>query len=132
MNLSLGLAFAAIVLLAVAVGAAVPALLQLRKTLRAAELTLESSRPRLARALDEAGAAAETLNRTAAHVERGSAGLERIVESASGVADSMDEAAAKIRSTGAMVGAVVAGLAAGARAMGGGREHADKQEHAEK
>lgn len=109
----------AVVLLAVLVIAAVPALIQLRRTLRSAELLLESNRPRLERALDEASQVAETVNRTAQLVERGTARVSHLVEAASGLAETLERAGETVRSAGTTVSAVFAGLAAGAQAFGG-------------
>ena len=110
----------AVALLAVLVAVAVPALLQLRRTLRAAENLLEETGPRLARTLDESARAAETLNRTARHVEGSTARIRDFFEATEGFAESVARAGDTIRDTGTMVGAVVSGIAAAARAVGGG------------
>lgn len=60
-----------LVLLGVLVGAAVPVLLQLRRTLRTAETFLEATGRRLDRTLDETTRAAERINRFAGELESG-------------------------------------------------------------
>lgn len=81
----------AVTLVAVLVGAAVPALLQLRRTLRVAETFLETTGARLNHTLDEASAAAAKIRRTAGHFEGGAAELQKVLGAAGGVVDSVGE-----------------------------------------
>ena len=87
----------AVVLFALLVGVAVPALLQLRRTLRRAEVLLETIGPKLDAALDGASGAATRLRAVAGHLEEGSAELHRFVETAQGVMGFVDRAFASIR-----------------------------------
>ena len=81
----------AVTLVAVLVGAAVPALLQLRRTLRAAETFLETTGARLNHTLDEASGAAANIQRVAGHFEAGVAELQKLLGAASSVAGSLGE-----------------------------------------
>jgi ABC-type transporter Mla subunit MlaD len=87
----------AVVLFAVLVGVAVPALLQLRRTLRRAEEFLETTGPRLDITLDEVSGAAAKIRAVAGHLEEGSAGLHRIVETVGGLMGFVERALASIR-----------------------------------
>ena len=77
----------AIVLVGVLVGVAVPALLQLRRTLRSAEIFFETTGARLNNTLEEASGAAAKIRAVAGHFEEGSADLHRLVETAGGLID---------------------------------------------
>jgi ABC-type transporter Mla subunit MlaD len=81
----------AVVLVSVLVGAAVPALLQLRRTLRAAETFLETTGARLNHTLDEASGAAAKIQRVTAQVEGSVAELQKLLGAAGSVADSLGE-----------------------------------------
>jgi ABC-type transporter Mla subunit MlaD len=80
-----------VVLVSALVGAAVPALLQLRRTLRAAEAVLETTGARLSHTLDEVSGAAEKIQRVAGHLEGGVAELQKLLGAAGSVADSLGE-----------------------------------------
>ena len=114
----------AVTLVAVLVGAAVPALLQLRRTLRAAETFLETTGGRLNRTLDEASEAAAKIQRVAGHFEGGAAELQKLLGAAGSVADSMGELREALRGILggiATIGPVIAGAihAVAGRVMAG-------------
>ena len=87
----------AVVLFALLVGVAVPALLQLRRTLRRAEVLLETIGPKLDTALDDVSGAATRLRAVAGHLEEGSAVLHGLVETVGGLMGFVDRAFASIR-----------------------------------
>jgi hypothetical protein len=106
-----------LVLLGMAVGAAVPALLQLRRTLKSAERFLDETGPRLQRTL-------ETADRAAARVDRIADGLETELERARGFLDAAADFGRSLRQmqgtlrTVASVGAAIGpAVAAAARAL---------------
>jgi ABC-type transporter Mla subunit MlaD len=77
-------------LLGVVIGAAVPALLQLRRTLRSAERFLDDTGPRLQRTL-------ETAERAAGRVERIAGDLERDLGRARGLLDAASDLGRSLR-----------------------------------
>ena len=83
----MGVQVIAVVLGGVLVGAAIPALLQLRRTLRSAEVFFETTGSRLNSTLDEASGAAAKIREVAGHFEEDSANLHRLVEAAGGLVD---------------------------------------------
>lgn len=91
------LVVAVVVLIAVLVGAAVPALLQLRRTLRTAETFLEATGVRLNHTLDEASEAAARIHLVADQIEGGVVELRKLLEAASGVAASLGELRESLR-----------------------------------
>jgi uncharacterized protein YoxC len=84
-----------VVLAAVLVGFAVPALLQLRRTLKAAEQTLESTGRQVNQTLDQLTATLERVERTADELERGVNRVKSLFEALGGIGDAMG----KIRSS---------------------------------
>ncbi|HEY6221625.1 MAG TPA: hypothetical protein VIX13_03730 [Candidatus Eisenbacteria bacterium] len=88
---------AALLLLALAVGAAIPALLQLRRTLRSAELFFESTRTSLHDTLDEVRGAAVQVRAIAGHVERVVDTTQTFVDAAGGLVDALKAVPAAIR-----------------------------------
>lgn len=102
----------AVTLVAVLVGAAVPALLQLRRTLRVAETFLEATGARLNHALDETSEAAAKIQRIAGHFEGGAAELQKLLGAAGSVADSVGELREALRGilgVAATIGPAIAG-----------------------
>lgn len=106
-----------VVLLAVLVGAAVPVLLQLRRTLRRAETFLDETGPRLQRSLD-------SVDRIALRADRITGDLEKDLDRARGLLESVAEFGGSLRQmqgslrTVASVGAAIGpAVAAGARAL---------------
>jgi hypothetical protein len=87
----------AVVLLAVLVGGAVPVLLQLQRTLRRAEVFLETTGPKLNVTLDEISGAAAKIRAVAGHLQEGSAELHGLVETVGGLMGVVDRALASIR-----------------------------------
>ena len=77
---------AAVICIVIFVGAAVPALLQLRRTLRSAEVFLESTGVTLKQTLEEVSSAAATLNHAAVRIEENTKGLERMFKGFGSVA----------------------------------------------
>jgi hypothetical protein len=114
------LAIAAVVLVAVLVGVAIPALLQLRRTLRAAEIFLDTTGTRLNRTLDEASQAIATVQRTSASLEGSASELRRLFDAAGSFAQSVGRAGESLRSFPTLFGAVAAAVASGVRAFGRG------------
>jgi ABC-type transporter Mla subunit MlaD len=101
-----------VVLMAILVGAGVPALLQLRRTLRTAETFLETTSAHLNRALDEASEASAKLRLAAGRVERGAAELQKLFGAAGSVADSLGELRESLRGilgVAATIGPAIAG-----------------------
>jgi len=106
-----------VVLLAVLVGAAVPVLMQLRRTLRSAENVLESSGPKLDRTLDEVGEAASRINRLGKSLERDSEGLQVFTDAAAGLGRSLKQAQESVRIMTTVGAAIGPAIAAGLRAL---------------
>jgi uncharacterized protein YoxC len=106
-----------VVLLAVLVGAAVPALLQLRRTLRSAEIVLESTAPKVDRTLEEVSEAAARINRLGKSLERDSEGLQVFTDAAAGLGRSLKQAQASLRIMTTVGAAVGPAIAAGLRAL---------------
>jgi hypothetical protein len=106
-----------LVLLAVLVGAAVPALVQLRRTLRSAELFFEMTGPRLQRTLSDIEEAMSRLNRIGEKVEKGIEPLTPMLETARQVAGTINRARGGLRTLLAMGGALGPAALAGARAF---------------
>jgi hypothetical protein len=88
----------AVTLLAVLVGAAVPVLIQLRRTLRVVEVFFATTGPRLNSTLEEASGAAAKIRAAADRIERGTAALGGLVDTAGGLINLLGRARASIRS----------------------------------
>lgn len=84
-----------VALAAVLVGAAVPALLQLRRTLKAAEQTLKSTGRHVNEALDRLTITLERVDRTADELERGVGRVKSLFEALGGIGDTLG----KVRSS---------------------------------
>lgn len=93
-------------LLALLVGVAVPALLQLRRTLAVTERTLESTGRKLDRVLDELTGTLDRVNRAAEGLERGAHRAASLLEALGEIGD----AVAKIKSSLGVVAAVGASV----------------------
>ncbi len=106
-----------LVLFAVLVGAAVPALVQLRRTLRSAEQFLEMTGPRLQRTLGDIEEAMGRLNRISEKVEKGIEPLTPLLATAREVAGTIDRARGRLRTLLAVGGALGPAMLAGARAF---------------
>ena len=118
-----------VALVAVLVGAAIPVLLQLKKTLKAAEQTMEVTGRHLNEALERLSITLERVNRAAGELENGVNRVSSLLSDLGGIGDALS----KVRSTvgtmaslGSILGAAL--LAAfGLRPRDGGKE-ADRQE----
>jgi len=88
-------AWVLVVLAAVLVGAFVPVLLQLRRTLKMAEQTLDATGRRVNEVLDELTTTLTRVNKAADEVERGLTRVSSLFETLGGIGDAL----VKIRST---------------------------------
>jgi uncharacterized protein YoxC len=111
------LAISAVVLLAVLVGVLIPVLLQTRRTLKTAQEFLESVRPRLERAIDEATTAAGRINRIADTLEEGAKGVQSVARTTTDLAGSIARLRDAFRSAGSFVAAVGPALSAAVGAL---------------
>ena len=102
----------AVVLLAVLVGAVVPVLLQMRRTLQSAEHVLNNTGPKLDRTLDEVGEAAARINRLGKSLEKDAEGLGVFTDAAAGLGRSLKQAQESLRVMTAVGPAIAAGLRA--------------------
>lgn len=84
------LAIAAVVLLAVLVGVAIPVLLQLRATLKSVRQVVESTGPRFDQALAEFSDATARLRILSDRIEANTPRVKHLMESAEGLAHGMD------------------------------------------
>ena len=107
----------AVVLLAALVGAVVPVLLQLRRTLQSAENVLNTTGPKLDRTLDEVGEAAARINRLGKNLEKDSEGLGVFTDAVAGLGRSLKQAQESLRLMTAVGAAVGPAVAAGLRAL---------------
>jgi len=106
-----------VILLAVLVGAIVPALLQLRRTLRSAEDVFRSTGPRLDRALDEVTEAATRINRLGKGLEKDAEGLGVFTDAAAGFGRSLKQAQESLQMMTTVGAAVGPAIAAGLKAL---------------
>ena len=88
-------AWVLVALFAVLVGVTVPVLLQLRKTLQAAEKTVETTGERLDAALKELTTTLTKVNRAAEELERGTQKIIPVFDAVHGIAEGF----AKVRSS---------------------------------
>ena len=112
-----------LVLLAILVGAGIPALVQLRRTLRSAQTFLDSTGQRLDRTLDEVTDAAARINRLGKSLEEDAEGLRVFTDAAAGLGRSLKQAQESIRLVTVVGGAVGPALVAGLRALFSASEH---------
>src|SRR5258705_5883655 len=82
-------------LAAILVGAAIPALLQLRKTLKAAQETLESTGRHIDKTLDRLTITLDRVERTAVDLERGVGRVTSLFATLGGIGDALE----KVRSS---------------------------------
>jgi hypothetical protein len=121
----------AVVLVAVLVGAAIPALLQLRRTLRAAETFLETTGAHLNRALDEASEAGAKIRLAAGHIERGAAEFKKLLGVAGSVSDSLGELREALRGILGIASTIGPAISAAIQAVAG-RVTAARRERSER
>jgi len=107
----------AVVLLAVLVGAVVPALIQLRRTLRSVESQFDTTGPKLHRTLEEVGEAAARINSLGKTLERDIEGLQVFTDSAAGLGRSLMRAQESLRVMTSVGAALGPAIAAGLRAL---------------
>ena len=112
-----------LVLLSILVGAGIPALVQLRRTLRSAQTFLDSTGQRLDRTLDEVTDAAARINRLGKSLEEDAEGLRVFTDDAAGLGRSLKQAQESIRLATVVGGAVGPALVAGLRALFSPAEH---------
>ena len=106
-----------LVLLAILVGAGIPALIQLRRTLLSAQSFLDSTGQRLDRTLDEVTDAAARINRLGKSLEQDAEGLRVFTDAAAGLGRSLKQAQESIRLMTVVGGAVGPAVVAGLRAL---------------
>ena len=97
-----------VALVAVLVGAAIPALLQLRKTLKAAEETLEVTGRHLNEALDQLSITLERVNRAAVELESGVNRVSSLLSALGGIGDALSRVRQTV-GTVASLGSIVGG-----------------------
>jgi len=102
----------AVALLALLVGATLPVLYQLYQLLRRARTVLDTAGPRLEKAMDQVGQAADRLNGIGSILEAQAHALEPIIELASKLGHSLDRTGHWLRTAMAVGPAVVAGARA--------------------
>jgi len=95
-----------VALLALLVGAAIPVLVQLRQTMKTAQLFLESTGKRLDRVLDEASEATGRINRIGTEIERGAQHLKAFID----LTADLGRLAGKLRDTVQTMAAVASAL----------------------
>jgi hypothetical protein len=112
---------AAVILLAVLVGVAVPLLFQLRATLKSLAAFLDETRPKLGAALDQVNDVTGRIGRAAAGVEEGVLKVQGMLETLASFGETLAGARETLRKTTALVSAIGPALAAGVRAFWPGR-----------
>lgn len=112
---------ALVVLAAVLVGAAIPALVQARATLRALESALRSSGPRLEEALAAVAGAAGRLDRMASRLEEGGR-IEQLVDGVAAVSRMVSQLRDTVRVASAVGAAVGPAIAAAVHAFHDGSQ----------
>jgi ABC-type transporter Mla subunit MlaD len=106
-----------IALPALLVGAALPVLYQLHKTLKKAHAFLDSVGPRLERTLDSVGQAADRVDRLGASLEAPAATFGPLLQTASMVGASAGRSAAWLSAAASVGGAIAPAVIAGVRAF---------------
>jgi uncharacterized protein YoxC len=124
-----------VALAAVLVGTAIPALLQLRQTLKAAEQTLESTGRHLNEVLDRLTITLERVDRTAEELERGVGRVKSLFEALGGIGDTLGKIRSSVIAV-ASIGSVVGSALLAAFGLTGdgaaGPDRQEPQEHGEK
>ena len=106
-----------LILMAILVGAIVPVLVQMRRTLKSAEVFIDDAGPRLRRTLDGVDQVTGRLNRIGDGAERSVSRLTPMIEALTTAADTVTRARGRFRSLWAVGAALGPALAAGARAL---------------
>jgi hypothetical protein len=112
----------AVVLLAFLVGAAIPVLYQLYQILRRARALLDTAGPRLERALDQVGQAADRLNGIGSTLEAQAQTLRPLFEAASKLGHMIDRSGEWVGTAMTVGGAVGPAVIAGVRAFFSGTD----------
>ena len=112
----------AVVLLAVLVGAAIPVLYQLYRTLRRARAVLDTAEPRLEKALDQVGQAADRFNEMSSTFEAQARLLRPLSEVASRLGHSIGRSGGWLATGMTVAGAVAPAVVAGVRAFFSGAD----------
>jgi hypothetical protein len=112
----------AVALLALLVGAALPVLYQLYRILKEARAVLDTAGPRLGKALDEVGQAAERLNGIGSTLEAQAQSLGPLFEAASSLGRSIERGGQWLGTAISVGGAVGPAVIAGARAFFSGTD----------
>ena len=97
-----------VALAAALVGAAVPALFQLRRTLKTAEQTLETTGRHVNEALDRLTTTLERVDRTADELERGVGRVKSLFEALGGIGDALGKVKSSVIAV-ASIGSIVGG-----------------------
>jgi len=104
-------------LFAVLVAVTVPVLLQLRKTLQAAEKTVESTGQRLDAALNELTVTLTKVNRAAEELERGTQRIAPLFDAVHGLADGFSKVRASLTAVAAVGASIGPMMVAGIRGL---------------
>ena len=104
-------------LFAVLVAVTVPVLLQLRKTLQAAEKTVESTGQRLDAALNELTVTLTKVNRAAEELERGTQRIAPVFDAVHGLADGFSKVRASLTAVAAVGASIGPMMVAGIRGL---------------
>lgn len=112
-----GAQIAVIVLLAVLVGAALPVLYQLQRTLRSARILLSNADQRLDRILAEISETKGRLDGVIARADRDLEGLRPLIDAAAGIGRTAGHIQSALRPLAALGGAVGPAIVAAARAV---------------
>ena len=104
-------------LLALLVGAALPVLYQLFRTLRRARTLLDTAGPQLERTLDRVGQAADRLDRIGSSLEVPAQTLGPLLETASRLGDTIGRSGGWLRTASSVGSAMAPALIAGVRAF---------------
>jgi uncharacterized protein YoxC len=104
-------------LFAVLVAVTVPVLLQLRKTLQAAEKTVESTGQRLDAALNELTVTLTKVNRAAEELERGTQKIAPLFDAVHGLADGFTKVRASLTAVAAVGASIGPMMVAGIRGL---------------
>jgi len=112
----------AVVLLAFLIGAAIPVLYQLYQFLRRARALLDTAGPRLEKALDQAGQAADRLNGIGSTLEAQARTLRPLFEAASRLGHLVDRSGNWLGTAMTVGGAVGPAVLAGVRAFFSGTD----------
>jgi len=111
------LAMAAVLLLAILVGVAIPVLLQLRSTLKAAETVLGKTGRRLDEALDEVTEMVQKLNGLGGELEQGAKRLRLLFDVAGDIGKGLDKVRSAVGTASSAAGAVIPALSAAVKAL---------------